>query len=208
MALIHKLFGRRKTLSDLRRQELRRQEILLEKQRDRLMARIEKLVVQKQQLFVRGAQQKNPELRKSLAMQFELLTQEQLMVARQLNVRQKELLTVGRLRMLKEDITAGSAAGSAAGALNLTEKDLARIGHWIDDHAIGQEVYQQRLDQVLELGARSDSEALAAGAMGHAAQELLDIWNRLDQGQVKQDQAFEQADKAARRHAASADAQP
>lgn len=204
MALIHKLFGRRKTLSDLGRQELRRQEILLEKQRDRLLARIEKLVVQKQQLFVRGAQQKNPDLRKSLAMQFELLAQEQLMVARQLNVRQKELLTVARLRMLKED----RAAGSAAGALNLTEKDLARIGQWIDDHAIGQEVYQQRLDQVLELGARSDSEALAAGAMGQAAQELLDIWNRLDQGQVKQDQAFEQADQAARRHAASADAQP
>ena len=36
MALIDKIFGKKKTLSELNRQELRREEILLEKTRDRL----------------------------------------------------------------------------------------------------------------------------------------------------------------------------
>ena len=41
MALIDKIFGTKKTLSQLDRQELRKEEILLTKQRDRLFKRIE-----------------------------------------------------------------------------------------------------------------------------------------------------------------------
>ena len=40
MALIDKIFGTKKTLSELSRQELRREEILLTKQRERLFKRI------------------------------------------------------------------------------------------------------------------------------------------------------------------------
>ena len=43
MALIDKIFGKKKTLSDLNKQELRREEILLTKQRDRLFKRIESI---------------------------------------------------------------------------------------------------------------------------------------------------------------------
>jgi len=38
-----------------------------------------------------------------LAQEFELKTSEQLMLARQLNIRSKEMLTVSRLRMLREN---------------------------------------------------------------------------------------------------------
>ena len=123
MALIDKIFGKKKTLSELNRQELRREEILLEKQRDRLFKKIDQITQDKQKIFQQGAAQKAPELRKALAQQFEMKTQEQLMAARELNLRSKELMTVGRLRMVKEN----SEKGRALGRLNVTDKDVARI---------------------------------------------------------------------------------
>jgi len=123
MALIDKIFGRKKTLSELNRQELRKEEILLTKQRDRLFKRIEQISTDKQKIFQHGATQKSPELRKALAQDFEMKTQEQLMAARELNLRSKELLTVGRLRMVKEN----TERGKSMGRLNLTGKDVAKI---------------------------------------------------------------------------------
>src|SRR5690554_4150925 len=133
MALIDRLFGKRvKTLSELSRQELREEEILLTKQRDRLFKKIEDLAARKQAIFTQGATQKSPELRKALAMDFELKTQEQVMTARELNLRSKELMTVSRLRLIKEN----SSRGRALGRLNLTDKAVARISSGIEDDSI------------------------------------------------------------------------
>lgn len=198
MALLDKVFGRNKTLSELTRTELRREEILLEKQRDRLFKKIEQITADKQKIFQQGATQKSPELRRALAQQFELKTQEQLMVARELNLRSKELMTVGRLRLIKEN----SERGRALGRLNLTDKDTARISQWIEDDAVGQDLYRERLDSVLELGEQADRDALAASGLGGAGEELMNIWNDLDRGRLKQEEAFEEADKAVRRKAA------
>src|SRR5579862_5109976 len=202
MALIDKLFGHKKTLSQLNRQELRKEEILLTKQRDRLFKRIEQISTDKQKIFQQGATQKSPELRKALAQDFELKTQEQLMSARELTLRSKELMTVSRLRIIKEN----NENGKATGRLNLTDKDVAKISQWIDDDAVGQDVYQDRLDTLLELGSQSDKDALASSGLTQAGQELMNIWNDLDKGAVKPDQAFEAADKAVRKkHTAAAD---
>src|SRR4030095_10309389 len=111
MAVIDKIFDKKKTRSPLTRQELRREEILLTKQRDRLFKKIETLAGSKQKIFQQGASQKSPELRKALAQDFELKTQEQLMTARELNLRSKELLTVSRLRMIQENKQSGRALG-------------------------------------------------------------------------------------------------
>ncbi|MBV8779930.1 MAG: hypothetical protein JO353_00900 [Phycisphaerae bacterium] len=194
MALIHKLFGGKKTLSELSRQELRREEILLTKQRDRLFAKIESLAANKQKIFQTGATQKSPEMRKALAMDFELKTQEQLMSARELNLRSKELMTVSRLRMVKEN----NERGKALGRLNVTDKDVAKISGWIEDDSVTQDMYGERLDQILEVGAQSDKDALANAGLSGAGQELMNIWNDLDRGAVKQDAAFEKADRLAR----------
>src|SRR4051812_25692163 len=60
MALIDKIFGKKKSLSELNKQELRREEILLTKQRDRLFKRIETISTNKQKIFQQGATQKSP----------------------------------------------------------------------------------------------------------------------------------------------------
>src|SRR3954463_18440 len=198
MALIDKIFGKKKTLSELNRQELRREEILLEKQRDRLFKKIETIGTEKQKIFQQGATQKSPDLRKSLALQFEMKTQEQLMIARELNLRSKELMTVSRLRMVQEN----RQGGRALGRLHLTDKDVARISQWIEDDAVSQDMYQERLSTILDLGAQADKDALASAGLTGAGQELMNIWNELDRGQMKQDEAFQEADKAVRRRAA------
>lgn len=195
MALIDKLFGNKKTLSELSRQELRKEEIIIGKTRDRLFARIEKISQEKQSIFKQGATQKSPELRKALAQDFELKTQEQLMSARELNLRSKELMTVSRLRMVKEN----QERGKALGRLNLTDKDVARISSWIEDDAVTQDAYQDRLDSILDLGAQSDKDAVQRAGLTQAGQELMSIWNDMDKGAVKAEQGFEIADKAVRR---------
>src|SRR6478752_3573364 len=156
MALIDKLFGRKKTLSELDRNERRKEEILLTKQRDRLFKRIEQISTDKQKIFQQGSSQKSPELRKALAQDFELKTQEQLMAARELNLRSKELMTVSRLRMVKEN----NESGRALGRLNLTDKDVAKISGWIEDDSVSQDSYNERLNMLLELGAEADKDAL------------------------------------------------
>ena len=197
MALIDKLFGKKdKTLSELSAAELRREEILLTKDRDKLFKRIEQFAADKQKIFQQGAAQKSPELRKALAMQFELKTQEQMLVGRQLNVRSKELLTVSRVRMMKEN---APKASGAMGRLNLTDKDVTRITNWIEDDDVSQDMYNERLDEILGLGAQSDKDALAHAGLTSTGQEVMNLWNDLDRGAIQQDEAFEQADKAVRR---------
>jgi hypothetical protein len=197
MALIDKLFGKKeKTLSELSAAELRREEIILTKDRDKLFKRIEQFAADKQKIFQQGASQKSPELRKALAMQFELKTQEQMLVGRQLNVRSKELLTVSRVRMMKEN---APKASGAMGRLNLTDKDVARITNWIEDDGVSQDMYNERLDEILGLGAQSDKDALAHAGLTSTGQEVMNLWNDLDRGAIQHDEAFQEADKAVRR---------
>src|SRR5688572_19112848 len=151
MALIDKLFGKAKTLSQLSRAELRREEILLTKRRDKLFGRVDQISKDKQKIFANGRDTSSPELRKALAQDFELKTQEQLMAARELNLRTKELMTVSRLRMIKEN----NERGKALGRLNVTDKDVAQITAWIEDDSVTQDMYTERLDQILELGAEA-----------------------------------------------------
>ena len=198
MALIDKIFGRHKSLSDLNAGELRKEEILIGKQRDRMLKKIEELVGAKQKIFNLGATQKSPELRKALAQDFELKSQEQLMTARELNLRSKELMTVSRLRLVKEH----NEKGRALGRLKLTDRDVARISGWIEDDTVSQDLYNERLDTILSLGAESDQDAMAAAGMTQAGEELMHAWDELDRGTVKEDEAFDRVEDAVRRRQA------
>ena len=196
MALIDKIFGK-KTLSDLSPLELRKEEILIGKQRDRLLKKVEDLAQQKQKIFSLRATQKSPELRAALAQDFELKTQEQIQSARELNLRSKELMTVSRLRLIRES----NAKGAGRGRLNLTDRDVARISGWIESDHVSQDMYRERLDTLISLGSASDQDALASQGLSQTGQELLSLWDQLDRGQVKQEEAFTKADAVARRQA-------
>ena len=180
------------------RAELRRQELLLEKDRTQLLNRITKIAKDKQTLFEKGAQEKTPEVRRTFAQEFELKTTEQLMIARQLNIRSKEMLTVSRLRMLRE-------SADRTGQYNrlglISAGDMMRLGKLIETDAIKTEVYQERLDEILALGAEVDQ---GAASLNDAGKTVMDVWEKMDTGAITdQTEAFDEADRRVReRHAA------
>ena len=93
--------------------------------------------------------------------------------------------------------------GRAMGRLNLTDKDVAKISQWIEDDGVSQDMYTERLNQILDIGQQSDKDALAQAGLSGAGQELMNIWNDMDRGAIENEQAFAEADKAVRRKNAS-----
>jgi hypothetical protein len=200
MALLDWFTKRKKPLSQLTRSELRRQELLLEKDRMRMLNRVKKLAADKQEVFEKGADEKTPEVRRMLAQEFELKTTEQLMLARQLNIRSKELLTVSRLRMLRENADRAKSTGSKLGLVS--ETDILKLGKLIESDSIRTEVYQERLDEVLSLGAEVDEDAKA---LTDAGQAVLNVWEKLDQGSISDAaEAFDEADRRVREQQSAA----
>jgi len=199
MAFFEWLIKRKKPLSQMTRSELRRQELLLEKDRTRLLNRVTKIAREKQELFERGAGEKTPEVRRLMAQEFELKTTEQLMIARQLNVRSKEMMTVSRLRMLREN---ADRAGQTNRLGLISPADMLQLGKLIESDAIRSEAYQERLDDVLAIGSEVDQ---GSAALTDAGSEVLAVWEKMDSGVIADTQeAFDEADRTVReRHAAS-----
>jgi hypothetical protein len=196
------LMTKRKTLATMNFAELRAQEMLLENERNRMQGRIGKLATDKQKLIEQGAKERTPELRRTYAQQYDLLHTEQMMVARHLNVRSKELLTVARLRMLRE--SAGFALAGAGARTLIREGDLATIERLIENDRISTEMYQERLDEILRLGQEADE---ASAGVSPAAAELLKVWNDMDAGLIKDTTAaFDEAERRVREREKAADA--
>ena len=198
MAFLEWLTKRKKPLSRMTRSELRRQELLLGKDRTQLLNKITKIAKDKHELFERGAEEKTPEVRRVLAQEFELKTTEQLMLARQLNVRSKEMLTVSRLRMLREN---ADRAGKSSKLGLISQTDILRLGKMIESDSVRTEIYQERLDEILAIGAEADE----SGAMtSDAGRTVLDIWDKMDAGTITDTaEAFDQADRSVREKHAS-----
>ena len=198
MAFLEWLTKRKKRLSQMTRSELRRQELLLEKDRTQLLNKVTKLAKDKRALFERGAQETTPEVRRVLAQQFELLTTEQLMLSRQLNIRSKEMMTVSRLRMLREN---ADRAGSRSQLGLISETDMLKLGRLIESDAVKTEMYQERLDEVLSLGREIDE---GEAGLSDAGQNVIDIWAKMDAGDITDEkEGFDEADRRVReRHAA------
>ena len=198
MSFLEWLTKRKKPLSQMTRVELRRQELLLEKDRTQLLNKINKLAKDKQGLFDRGAKEKTPELRRAFAQEFELRTTEQLMISRQLNVRSKEMMTVSRLRMLREN---ADRAGQRGQLGLISEADMLRLGRMIESDSVKAEVYQERLDEVLKIGAEVDE---GAASLSEAGQTVMDVWAKMDAGAITDEaEGFDEADRTVReKHAA------
>ena len=67
------------------------------------------------------------------------------------------------------------------------------------------EMYHEMLDSILELGEQADRDALAGATLKEAGTEIMNIWNEMDRGVLKQDEAFQEADRVVRRRSAEKD---
>ena len=199
MGLFDWITNGKKPLSQMSRTELRRQELLLARDRDRLMKRVGDLARNKQEIFERGKEEKTPEVRRMLAQEFDLKTTEQLMVSRQLNIRSKEALTVTRMRMLRENSERAKASGSKLGLVS--ERDLVALEKLIANESITAEVYQDRLDAMLHIEADETGAAMTEGG-----KQVMDIWEQMDTGLITDaSQGFDEADRRVRERHKSAE---
>jgi len=199
MGLFDWITKSKKSLSQMTRTELRRQELLLQRDRDQLMKRVGDLAGQKQEIFERGKTEKTPEVRRMLAQEFDLKTTEQLMVSRQLNIRAKEALTVTRMRMLRENAERAKSMGSKLGLVS--ERDLVALEKMIANDSITAEVYQDRLDAMLHIEADETGAALTDGG-----KQVMDIWEQMDTGLITDPaQGFDEADRRVRERHKSAE---
>ncbi len=192
MGLFDWLTKRGKALSQMTRQELRRQELLLDRERQQLHKKIQDAAGKKQEIFQRGREEKSPEVRRMLAQEFDLKTTEQLMMGRQLNIRSKEYLTVSRMRMLRENADRAKARGSRLGLIS--EKDLIALEKMIANDSITSEMYQERLDDMLQVSATDGESILTPGS-----KQVLDVWEQMDTGLIADEgQAFDEAERRVR----------
>lgn len=198
IAFLEWMTKRKKPLSKMTRAELRRQELLLEKDRTQLLNRVTKLAGEKHTLFERGAQEKTPEVRRMLAQEFEMRTTEQLTLSRQLNIRSKEMMTVSRLRMLREN---ADRAGQPHKLGLISESDILRLGKLIESDAVKTEMYQERLNEVLALGAAIDE---GAASLNEAGRTVMQVWEKMDRGTITDAaEGFDEADRSVRERQAA-----
>ena len=195
------LTTKRKTLTTMNVAELRAQEMLLESERNRMQSKVSKLATDKQKIVERGGKEKTPEMRRTLAQQYDLLHTEQMMLAKHLNIRSKELLTVSRLRILRE--SAQRMSGRSSAIAGIRESDLALIEKLIETDSVTSEMYQERLDEILQIGHAADEES---AGVSPAANELLKVWDDMDHGLIKDDkEAFDEAEKRVRERGKAAE---
>jgi hypothetical protein len=134
------------------------------------------------------------------AQEFELMTSEQLMLARQLNIRSKEMMTVSRLRMMRENADRARGAGSKLGLVS--EKDILRLGKLIESDSVKAELYQERLDEILKLGAEVDE---GATGLSDAGETVMQVWEQMDRGAIADaEEAFDEADRRVREQQSAA----
>ena len=137
-----------------------------------------------------------------LAQEFELKTTEQLMLARQLNLRSKEVMTVARLRMMRENADRAKQSNNKLGLVS--PSDMLRLGRMIESDAIRAEAYQERLDDVLSIGAEIDA---GSASLNDAGEGVMKIWDQLDAGTITDTSAaFDEADRSVRKKHADPEA--
>jgi hypothetical protein len=101
---------------------------------------------------------------------------------------------VSRLRILRESAQRSKLGTGAIATIG--ERDLAVIEKLIENDAITSEMYQERLDEILQLGIEADQEA---AGVSPAAAELMKIWDDMDHGLIKGTQeACDEAEKRVR----------
>jgi len=194
MNILDWLLKRPKPLYRMTAKEIRKREIRASVDTERVMRSIEKLAADKKKIFERGSSDPTPEMRRMLAQQFELKTTEQLMLSRELNTRSKEHLLMARMRMIKQSHERAKAAGSRVG--EISEADVAKLTAMVDQDSITAEMYNERLDRALAVGAEADEGMLG---ISEAAQAVMRTWERVDNGALTDtDEAFDEADRSVR----------
>jgi hypothetical protein len=195
------LRGGKKGILDYSADELLREQRVLTREKNQLLKKVERLDREKKEIFQKGVGGKSPELRRSLAQDYELKVAEQQMAARALNIKSKEILTIARIRMVKEAQGDGRLSGKVLS--NLDERDMIQMSRLIADDDVTREMYEDKLNEIL---AATVAEGRSGEQLTGAGRKLMEIWQQMDDGDLADDQeAYEKADRTMRKEVGAAD---
>jgi len=166
-----------KGLLDMDDAEIRKEERFLQKDKDKLSRQLERLAAEREHLFQRGAKARDENVRKAVALEYELKAQEMNQVSREMLMKSKEVLTLSRIRSMRR----AGKAGQGSVLSRLSETDHVKLQRLVADAEINEELYAERLDEILFQTERAGGLEMS---LGNEGQRVLDIWNRIEGGEI------------------------
>jgi hypothetical protein len=184
MSILGKIFGRRKKLTDIPLDEIRREEKRLEIKENQYIAQIDKYDKEKEGIFHTGSKTNSVTRRKIYARRFNDCMMRISMIDRELGRTTKELMTVARIRGIME------RKKSAVSSI------LSKLEMLLEDDKVSEEMYTQKLDGLLGI---ANDPAFEATDVGNEGMQVLKTWEAMDEGQMEFDEGLREAEKKMRR---------
>lgn len=178
---------------DLTHEQVRREEIKLGIRENQTLAKLEKLEKEREEIFATGAKVRAPSRRRQLARLYDARSSGVRILERELALLSKELTTISALKMALER---RESSKEGLGKL-LNRVDEAQLVTYLEDDKITQEMYLDKLNSVLS--TVTESAPQITQALGREGREVIDIWDKMDEGEIGSfEDGLKQADHAVR----------
>lgn len=184
-------FRRKKELSLM---DVKREEMKLSIRENQTIGKLEKLEKEREEIFAKGAKLKSPSRRRQLARVYEMKSGGAKMLERELNLISKELTTISALKLALE-----RKERSKEGIGHLLERvDEAELMTLLEDDKISQEMYAERLTEVLST-VTEGAESLTHD-LGKEGNDVMKVWQKMDDGEIESfEDGLREADRVVRK---------
>jgi len=184
-------FRKERSLADVSLEEVKGEELRLGIREKQVISKIENLDAQKKDIFGQGAKEKSPWRRRQMARRFQIAGFELKMANSDFARLSKELLTLQAIRHAVER-REQDAEGKLSVMNLLKDTELVKL---LEDDKITSEVYLQKLNDTLSVAEGTQVDL--AQEVGKEGSELLDIWSRMDEGEIPDvEEGMKHAEKA------------
>jgi len=200
MGLLEFIGLKRKELS---LDQVKREEIRLNIKENQTLAKLEKLEKEREDIFARGLKMKSPAHRRQLARLYEMRSSGVKTLERELQLISKELTTMSALRLALERQQSSREGVSKI----LRQVDEAQLMTYLEDDKITQEMYLEKLNNVLS--AVTDNAQEITENLGKEGSEVMDVWQKMDEGEIESfETGLKMADRAVRERERKSEMEP
>jgi hypothetical protein len=178
---------------ELSLEQVKREEIRLGIKENQTLGKLEKLEKEREEIFARGMKMKSPAHRRQLARLYEMKAGGVKTLERELALISKELTTISALKLALERQQSSREGVSKV----LRRVDEAQLMTYLEDDKISQEMYLEKLNNVLS--SVTDNASQITESLGKEGSEVMDVWQKMDEGEIESfDDGLKLADKAVR----------
>ena len=168
---------------------VKRESIRLDIRERQKLAKLENLEREREAIFHRGSKERSPVRRRQMARQYDLRTRGVKQIERELSMISKEITTIGAIQAALERSQVGREGASKL-LMKMNESELSTM---LEDDKITQEVYMDKLTDVM--GVIHEAPEALVHELGNEGSEVMNIWQRMDEGEIE---GFEAGMKEAR----------